>query len=86
MLKNVTNRLKSLQVLILIKVMQLVKRVFIATMSIWKSKVDGNTQLNLTATKDIVKESVPLIERHFFKQNYLVIFWTHQFILKLIFS
>ena len=44
----------------------------LAWMSITQSEVNCNAQLNLTATEDVLQESVSLVENQVFESNILV--------------
>ena len=58
------------------------KGVAIGRMSITQSKVNGNTQLNLTTAEDILQESVSLMEDEIFEASRLVAATTCQIELK----
>lgn len=60
-LKDFTDRLDSLQVLVLF-VVEVVKRVPVIWMAIAQSEVDCNAQLDLTTTEYVFEERVPCME------------------------
>lgn len=71
-----------MQVLILVHI-EVMERVLVRWVPITESEVDGDTQLNLTAAKNVLQKGVSLVEIQIFKSSILVLTPALQLVLQL---